>query len=617
MERQQILPDNNLITTDQTIDGNTVEMRDWWAKVQESQSDGSHTVTTDPAVQPITVPFFPDLTGIWAIEERAGRFMYIMLNEYVGSGHNLSVMYPDKAMNYRSSDRYGKPPVEKFVTWYEGNVACVNVNGTLMRDEPPSSMFGESGITYRQLTDVLTELSVTDAAQKIVLKISSFGGNTLGAFPCADSIATVNKTKPITAYVDDNCASAAYLLASQCEEIIAAEGSVIGSIGTVTVLVDDSKRTEALGIRRVVVASSKIKGQGLDGKVTEDFKDNMQDKIDQTQEFFESRVKQGRGMTDKEVEAISTGDIYFPEDALKLKLIDSISNFHDLYDISTESDKPTSNRRPNKTAGGTDDMSDQDMAMKDQTIAELQAKVDIYEDKEKEKRIVDAAAEVVTAQMKSPESVTVTPDTIEAVVEKETKIVIEEEGSAEENVRFAKIETELQEEREKRIAMEAQMAENSKVEAQKEKAFRLKLVDNWAEKMLVDRRILPKDVQQVKMLVGTLIDSKDHMELECALTDGTTDKLEGQHYQIAMQVLESAFASPMQFSERVNSTTLNTEQRANIESDWLSKRMSIDGVNMDHEQALGEETEASQMGAELARDVGVEALLSKPGAVLP
>ena len=615
-------PDNQ--TTDLTVDNNTVVMQKWWDGLQQPlMKVGTHTIGVDSTEKPVTAPFFPDLTGVWAIEEKAGRFMYIMLNKYVESGCNLTAMYPESSMNYKASSRYGKTTMERYVTWYEGDVACVNISGTLMRNEPPSSMFGESAITYRQLTDVVSELASTESARRIVLRFSSFGGNTLGVFPCADSIAEANKIKPIMAYVDDNCASAAYLLASQCKEIIAAEGSLIGSIGTVTVLVDDSKKNEALGIKRVVVASSPIKSYGLDGKVTDDFKDNMQQKVDQTQEYFRSKVMSGRGMSEKEVTAVSDGDVHFPEDSIKLKLIDKIANFHDLFDIETESDRPTSNRRSDKTTGGSDDMSDQDMNTKDQVIAELQAKVEGYENKEKEARIIKAAAQEAVIQVKD----SVKPATTELVMTTETvvddELVVTTEGSSveenspSENARFEKLEQELAEQRERNTAMEAQMEATNKANDAKEDVFRAKLISNWVDKMVMDNRILPSDSNQVKMLLGTMIVSRDQMSIDCPLADGTVKKFEGQHYKIAMDVLESAFSTRMNFSERASSDTLNTEQRADIEADWLSQRMTVDGVEMDHEQSLGADAKSSIMGADLSRDVGVQNFMNEDGAVIP
>ena len=608
-------------TVGQSVDSNTIAMQKWWDGIQPLIKVDGKNVSFDSTDKPVIAPFFPDLAGIWSIEERAGRFMYIMLNKFVESGCNLTAMYPDNSMNYKSVD-HGNSAVDKFVTWYEGNVACVNIKGTLMRDEPPSKMFGESGITYMQITDAVNELAMTEAAQRIVLKISSFGGNTLGAFPCADSIASANKIKPITAYVDDNCTSAAYLLASQCKEIVAAKGSMVGSIGTVTVLVDDSKRTEALGIKRVAISTSKVKAQGLEGKVTEDFKANMQEKVNTIQNFFRDRVKMGRGMSDAEVDAASTGDVYFPEDAIRLKLIDKISNFHDMFDISTESDKPTSNRRSDKTAGGQDDMSDNtNMETKDQTIAELQAKVAEYESQEKEARLIDATADAVVSKMQNdtPEEVVTTIETatLEIPEKEDESASTGEEASMSENARFEKLEQELAEQRERNTAMEAQMEATDKANEAKEDVFRAKLVSNWVDKMVMDNRILPSDSNQVKMLLGTMIASRDQMSIDCTLADGTVKKFEGQHYKIAMDVLEGAFDTRMDFSERAASTTLNTEQRANIEADWLSQRMTVDGVEMDHEQSLGADAKSSVMGADLSRDVGVQNFMNEEGAVIP
>ena len=566
----------------------------------------SHTITTDT----LRVPYFPDLAGVWAIETRAGRFMFWQYNHFVESGFNLHAMYPDHEQNanYKSIHGSGKTSVEKFVTWYDGNVACVNLTGMLMRDEPPSSLFGQSCITYLQLTDVLNELSVTDAAQKIVLKISSMGGNTLGAFPCASSIAKANKIKPITAFVNDNCCSAAYLLASQCNEIIAAESSLVGSIGVVTVLVDDSEATEKLGIKRVVVASSEKKGRGLDGKVTKPLVDDLQNKIMETHESFRLKVMEGRKMTESEIDAVSDGDVHYSDKALKLKLIDRVANFDDLFNIGTESDKPTSNRRPNNKTGGTNEMTDQEMKEMQEKNAQLEA--DLKQAQADAEASRTAAAEALA---KSAEDVVV--ETTTTTVTEESVADIARKASAEE---MKPMEDQLASEREKREALESQIEEINKVRAQEEKAFRTKLCSNWVDKKVAEHHILPKDSNAIKVLLNMLIGPNSNMEMEYVDNDGTTQKLSGQLYEIAINILGGAFASRMNFTEMSHSTqALSPTQKADVQLDWFSKQLESDGEPLDDDQALAKSIEGEQFGLTVGGNVGVANILDDPSTILP
>ena len=589
----------------ETINSNTVDNLHYPLNKQLTSGNFSVGDSTDIKVtSKFVVPFFPDLAGVWAIDTRAGRFMFWQLERFMDSGFDMNSIYPDISANYKTVSYGGKTSMDKYVTWYDGNVACLNVTGVLMRDEPPSAMYSASSITYRQLTDVINELSVTDAAQKIVLKISSMGGNTLGAFPCADSIAEANKVKPITAFVDDNCCSAAYLLASQCKEIVSAQAAMVGSIGTVTVLVDDSAAAEKMGIKRVVVSSSEIKGMGMDGKVTQPLIDNVKDKIMQNHEFLRSRIMEGRGMNESELNAVSTGDVYYPEDALRLKLIDRVANFHDMFDISTESDKPTSNRRSNKT-GGSNEMSDQEMQALQESNAKLEKELEVARQEAAESK---AAADAALAQQQGDEP-TVTKESVAEMVTQSTAESVKP------------IEAQLEAERKRNENLETQIEEINKSRAKEEKAFRMKMCSNWVDKKVAEGNILPRDCNSIKALLSSLADNTDQMEIEYIDNDGETKKVSGQHYEVAMQILSSALTSKVNFSEMSQAQgTLSTDQKAEIESDWFSKQLAADGEPLDEDQALVKSTAGDQFSISVGSGgshVGIEDLSKQPGAVMP
>lgn len=567
------------ISPNTTITDGTVQRLPYPLKLQITEGDFDTDTINIPNNSGI---YIPDLTGVWAIEERAGRYMYWQLNRFIKSGGNQQA-------SYHESDSHSGSAIDKYVTWYEGNTAVVEVSGTLMRETPPRiSGGGKSCISYRQLTGILTELSSTEAAKQVVLKISSFGGNSMGAFPCADSIYELNKMKPITAYIDDNCCSAAYLLASQCKEIIASEASVTGSIGVVSVLIDDSKKSEMEGIKRVVVASSKRKGLGLDGKVTVDLEKEVQDHVNETHEFFRDRVMRGRKMTEEEIDAVSNAKIFYPKEAQEVKLIDRIANFHDLFDISTESDKPTINRHSTKIKEGSDEMDNKEMEALQTEKNAAEARV-----KELETQLTEKSAEAENYS-KALEAVVAAEKPQQANTDIEADDVTE--TVTESDDRTAKLEQQLEAERKARQNVEAQVKEMQEQKAQEDATFRTKLVSNWVENKVANHSLLPKDAMAIKTLINSLVGNQENVVLEYTSNDGTTQKIEGQHYEVAIRVLDSALSSRMNFSEMGQvKQGFSAEQKADIESDWFSKQMEADGYEMDHKQSIGAESQATAL----------------------
>ncbi|WP_174549726.1 S49 family peptidase, partial [Flammeovirga pacifica] len=84
---------------------------------------------------------------------------------------------------------------------------------------------------------------------KIVLLINSEGGEVDGTKFLADTVRSLNTQ--IVAYIQGICCSGAYWVASQCDYILAEnECSLIGSIGTQTIVVDDSEYLKNQGIKK-------------------------------------------------------------------------------------------------------------------------------------------------------------------------------------------------------------------------------------------------------------------------------------------------------------------------------------------------------------------------------
>ena len=100
---------------------------------------------------------------------------------------------------------------------------------------------------------------------KILLHIQSPGGDAVGCYEAARAVQNAAKNKPVYAFCDDVMASAAYFIGSAANFIYATPSSLVGSIGTYTVLTDDTEYWKRMGVEFMVVRSGKFKGAGIDG----------------------------------------------------------------------------------------------------------------------------------------------------------------------------------------------------------------------------------------------------------------------------------------------------------------------------------------------------------------
>jgi signal peptide peptidase SppA len=183
-----------------------------------------------------------------------------------------------------------------------------------------------------------------DAIESIVLFIDSPGGTVAGTADLAARISVVKATKPITAYVSDNCCSAAYWVASQCSSVIANEAAKVGSIGVFCVLTDTSEAAAKAGIAVRLVAAGEYKGldsQGL--PITDKAIDSHQQIVNSTYDLFVQSISKGRNLSLPVVKQLADGRTHIASEALTLKLIDGIGTLDIAIQLNGETNTMASN----------------------------------------------------------------------------------------------------------------------------------------------------------------------------------------------------------------------------------------------------------------------------------
>jgi ClpP class serine protease len=128
--------------------------------------------------------------------------------------------------------KLGRPLTNTRTVSVRDGVAVVPVIGPIFRY---ANMFTEiSGATSIQTLATDLQAAVDDPAIKaIILEIDSPGGQIAGVSEFAAQIRAANALKPVTAYISDTGASAAYWLAASAGSVMASDTARIGSIGVV------------------------------------------------------------------------------------------------------------------------------------------------------------------------------------------------------------------------------------------------------------------------------------------------------------------------------------------------------------------------------------------------
>ncbi|HEV7297763.1 MAG TPA: S49 family peptidase [Tepidisphaeraceae bacterium] len=205
-----------------------------------------------------------------------------------------------------------------------GGVAVMTLVGLVAKyDDIYLEYFGGTATTelLKNLSTALDDESV----KAICIYVDSPGGEVSGTDQLAQAVAAANKRKPVTAYISDLGASAAYWVASQAGQVFANRTAFVGSIGVYTVMYDTSTLYEKAGIVPKLVKAGSQKGTGVEGlPISDEQLADVQRTIDNVYTLFVEAVATGRGMSEGDALNVATGQVWVASDALKMGLIDGI-----------------------------------------------------------------------------------------------------------------------------------------------------------------------------------------------------------------------------------------------------------------------------------------------------
>jgi len=162
--------------------------------------------------------------------------------------------------------------------------------------------------------------------QSIVLTIDSPGGQVNGTSELADLIHSARGRKPIVAYVNNAALSAAYWIASACDQIIVDPTSGLGSIGVVAVVANP--REDEVGAMEIV--SSQSPRKRVD-PATDEGRGALQAEVDAIADVFVARVARNRGVTGEHVlKNFGAGGTVIGERALRARLADGLGTLESI-----------------------------------------------------------------------------------------------------------------------------------------------------------------------------------------------------------------------------------------------------------------------------------------------
>ena len=204
----------------------------------------------------------------------------------------------------------------------ENGIAIIPITGVMMKG---NSFFG--GTNTLRTKNAIRQAVLDPDVKAILLNIDSGGGTVAGTMELANDVRMADSIKPVFTQVSDMMASAALWVGVQARGVFANPLAEIGSIGVVAVIADFSEMMKNDGIKVHVISTGKFKGAGVFGsEITDEQIEDIQNLVNQINEFFVKAVAKGRGMKLPAVRAIADGRVHLAAKAMELGLIDGIQS---------------------------------------------------------------------------------------------------------------------------------------------------------------------------------------------------------------------------------------------------------------------------------------------------
>lgn len=252
-----------------------------------------------------------------------------------------------------------------------GSVAEIRVEGELVNKG--AWLDADSGLTsYEGLKAQLIEAADDGEVTAIVLDIDSPGGEAGGMWAIADTIRGVSK--PVIAVVDDMACSAAYGIASACDEIVISPTSTVGSIGVVLVHMDQSEALAEAGVKPTIIHAGAHKADGNPfGPLSDAVKVDLQGHVLKIYDRFLETVALGRGARLSADQARATeARVFLGEDAIAEGLADRLGNLETVL-ADLNAGKPVATKSKSKKGGNMPDTNDQNTVSRADHDAAVQA----------------------------------------------------------------------------------------------------------------------------------------------------------------------------------------------------------------------------------------------------
>ncbi len=194
-------------------------------------------------------------------------------------------------------------------------------------DEPITTSYIE------HLIKSIEKIKENDQYKALLIDISSPGGSPTAAQEFTQYIKDLNKTIPVTMYVNSMAASGAYYIASAIKPLYANKNAIVGSIGVIIPHYNINELAQKVGIKEDTITAGKFKQPfSLFKELTPQSKEYIEKSLlNPVYKNFIEDVANNRGIKVDKLKNFAEGKVFvanMPE--IKGVLVDKITNLYKL-----------------------------------------------------------------------------------------------------------------------------------------------------------------------------------------------------------------------------------------------------------------------------------------------
>lgn len=213
------------------------------------------------------------------------------------------------AIGYAAADSMGYGSVQQ-------QIARISVDGVITSNQ--------------RMAELMERVGDSSLVSGVVVSINSPGGTTTGSEELYRNIRRLAEKKPVVTFVDGTAASGGYITAIATDYIVARETSLVGSIGVLFQYPDVSGLLGNVGVKVETIKSAPLKAEPNPFTPTSpEARAATQLVVNDTYEWFKNLVRERRRLSDAELAAASTGQVFSGRQGIPMKLVDRLGSERD------------------------------------------------------------------------------------------------------------------------------------------------------------------------------------------------------------------------------------------------------------------------------------------------